>query len=131
MDKGFMQGFDWVVWGVVLLQALGGLIVAVVIKVSFVRYSSQHYFQYADNILKGFATSIAIVVSSVASIFLFAVYPKMLFILGAALVIVAVVIYGTFPYKAKYVQAPTVEMEERKPAENIGEPEVPEEAKNP
>uniref|UniRef100_A0A914D2A5 UDP-galactose transporter n=1 Tax=Acrobeloides nanus TaxID=290746 RepID=A0A914D2A5_9BILA len=110
MKDGFMQGFDWVVWGVVLLQALGGLIVAVVIK-------------YADNILKGFATSIAIVVSSVASIFLFAVYPKELFILGAALVIIAVVIYGTFPYKAKYVQAPMIEMEETKAPEDLGETE--------
>uniref|UniRef100_A0A914Y7I5 UDP-galactose transporter n=1 Tax=Panagrolaimus superbus TaxID=310955 RepID=A0A914Y7I5_9BILA len=46
---GFMQGFDWVVWIVVFVQAVGGLIVAVVIK-------------YADNILKAFATSVAIIV---------------------------------------------------------------------
>jgi len=85
---GFMQGFDWVVWSVVLLQALGGLVVAVVIK-------------YADNILKGFATSIAIVVSCVASIFIFGLFPKLLFIAGTALVIGAVVIYSVFPYKKK------------------------------
>lgn len=103
-----MQGFDLIVWGVVLLQALGGLVVAVVIK-------------YADNILKAFgrfskvsllnskipATSVAIVCASVASIFLFALYPRLLFILGAALVIVAVVVYGAFPYRAKYQAAPT------------------------
>ncbi|KAI1732921.1 nucleotide-sugar transporter domain-containing protein [Ditylenchus destructor] len=88
MNHGVMKGFDGVVWAVVLLQALGGLVVAVVIK-------------YADNILKAFATSISIVVSCVASIFLFALYPQLLFVLGAALVIGAVVIYGIFPYKAK------------------------------
>uniref|UniRef100_A0A915E0V5 UDP-galactose transporter n=1 Tax=Ditylenchus dipsaci TaxID=166011 RepID=A0A915E0V5_9BILA len=91
MEHGLMVGFDWIVWSVVLLQALGGLIVAVVIK-------------YADNILKAFATSIAIVVSCVASIFIFAIIPKMLFVLGAGLVICAVVIYGIFPYKAKAAQ---------------------------
>jgi UDP-sugar transporter A1/2/3 len=99
LNKGFMQGFDYVVWGVVVLQAVGGLVVAVVIK-------------YADNILKAFATSVAIVCATVASIFLFALYPKLLFIFGAVLVIVAVIVYGAFPYRAKYIPAP-VEMEEK------------------
>ncbi|KAH7725438.1 Protein NSTP-5 a [Aphelenchoides avenae] len=103
-ERGFMQGFDLVVWGVVLLQALGGLVVAVVIK-------------YADNILKAFATSVAIVCASVASIFLFAVYPRLLFILGAALVIVAVVVYGSFPYRAKYQAAPTEPEQKDKPCD--------------
>lgn len=41
----------------VCLQALGGLVIAVVIK-------------YADNILKGFATSLSIIVSTLISYFL-------------------------------------------------------------
>lgn len=71
--------------------------------------------KYADNILKGFATSIAIIVSAVASIWLFNVWPRWLFIVGAALVIAAVFIYGVFPYKAPslYIPAPMVEMEEK------------------
>ncbi len=85
-DKGLMQGFDAVVWVVVLVQALGGLVVAVVIK-------------YADNILKAFATSIAIIAASIVSIFVFAILPKPLFIAGAVLVIGAVVLYGAFPYR--------------------------------
>jgi UDP-sugar transporter A1/2/3 len=40
------------------MNATGGLLVAVVVK-------------YADNILKGFACSLAIIISSVISIFLF------------------------------------------------------------
>ena len=39
-------------WAVVVNQAFGGLLIAVVMK-------------YADNIVKGFATSIAIIVSTV------------------------------------------------------------------
>jgi len=85
-NDGFMRGFDEIVWAVVALQALGGLVVAVVVK-------------YADNILKAFATSIAIIVSCVASIFLFSVYPEPWFIAGAALVIGSVVLYSVFPYK--------------------------------
>lgn len=85
-EKGLLQGFDATVWCVVAVQAFGGLLVAVVIK-------------YADNILKAFATSFAIIVSSVAAIFIFALYPRLLFIGGAALVIAAVFLYGSFPYK--------------------------------
>ena len=40
------------------MNATGGLLVAVVVK-------------YADNILKGFACSLAIIISSIISIFLF------------------------------------------------------------
>eukprot|EP01034_Spumella_vulgaris_P039692 gene39692-49044_t len=39
MDKGFFHGYNYTVWSVIALQAIGGLVVAVVIK-------------YADNILK-------------------------------------------------------------------------------
>lgn len=85
--QGFMQGFDGVVWGVVAIQAFGGLVVAVVIK-------------YADNILKAFATSVSIILSAIATVFIVSAYPTMLFIGGAALVIGAVVLYSVFPYKA-------------------------------
>ena len=76
-SKGFFQGYSTIVWIVVFLQvtngagedresfanrlclskAIGGLIVATVIK-------------YADNIVKGFATSLSILLSSVISFFL-------------------------------------------------------------
>lgn len=86
---GLLQGFDGVVWAVAFGQALGGLIVAVVIK-------------YADNILKAFATSIAIIVACAASVFIFAQWPTFMFLVGAALVIGAVVLYSVFPYKPRY-----------------------------
>uniref|UniRef100_A0A8C0H6Q5 Solute carrier family 35 member A2 n=1 Tax=Chelonoidis abingdonii TaxID=106734 RepID=A0A8C0H6Q5_CHEAB len=60
--QGFFHGYSPLVWGVILNQAFGGLLVAVVVK-------------YADNILKGFATSLSIVASTVASMYLFGRQP--------------------------------------------------------
>ncbi|VDM36620.1 unnamed protein product [Toxocara canis] len=89
LDRGLLVGFDWVVWGMIMISSLGGLTVAVVIK-------------YADNILKAFATSIAIVVACIASAVFFAFRPTFMFVAGAALVIGAVFIYSLFPYKKRY-----------------------------
>lgn len=58
MPQGFFFGYDELVWSVVLLQSLGGLLVATVIK-------------YADNILKGFSTAGSILLSCIASIYIF------------------------------------------------------------
>ncbi|KAH0516008.1 Hippocampus abundant transcript 1 protein [Microtus ochrogaster] len=54
--NGFFQGYNQLTWIVVVLQALGGLVIAAVIK-------------YADNILKGFATSLSIILSTIISYF--------------------------------------------------------------
>jgi UDP-sugar transporter A1/2/3 len=62
-------------------QALGGLLVATVIK-------------YADNILKGFATSLAIVISGIFSYLLLDFVPTQSFMLGASLVIFSVGLYS-------------------------------------
>lgn len=94
MERGLLVGFDLVVWGMILLSSLGGLTVAVVMK-------------YADNILKAFATSIAIVVACVASMKLFGFRPSLMFLLGTLLVIGAVFMYSMFPYKKRYQKAPT------------------------
>ena len=64
-------------------QAFGGLVVAMTVK-------------YADNILKGFATSISIIVSSVFSyLVLNDLIPGGYFILGTGLVILATFMYGS------------------------------------
>ncbi|CAM4928423.1 unnamed protein product [Rotaria socialis] len=58
--KGFLYGYTNMVWIATLVHSVGGLIVALVVK-------------HADNILKGFATSAAIVLSCLVifSIFLY------------------------------------------------------------
>ncbi|KAH9842741.1 nucleotide-sugar transporter-domain-containing protein [Rhodofomes roseus] len=68
-------------WATVAVQVLGGLLTALVIK-------------YADNILKGFATSLSIVISFLASVALFNFRMTLTFILGSTVVLVATWMYN-------------------------------------
>ncbi|VDK27081.1 unnamed protein product [Gongylonema pulchrum] len=83
MKNGMMVGFDSAVWGVVAITAFGGLMSSVVIK-------------YANNIVKAFATSIAIILTCITSAMLFALYPSILFGLGTVLAVGAVLLYSLF-----------------------------------
>ena len=65
-------------------QAAGGILVAMVMK-------------YADNIVKGFAVSVAIVMTSLLSVVLFGVSIDLVFAVGAALVIVSIFNYNDQP----------------------------------
>lgn len=82
-EKGFFYGYTGWTWSAILCQAVGGLIVAMVVK-------------YADNILKGFATSVSIVLSSVLSIYLFDFQVTTSFMFGASLVL-----YSTYLYQCE------------------------------
>ncbi|XP_053378383.1 UDP-galactose translocator-like [Mercenaria mercenaria] len=93
-EKGFFIGYDKWVWFVILLQSCGGLIVAVVVK-------------YADNILKGFATSAAIIISCIGSMFFFNFSLSKEFSIGASLVIAATYLYSKYvPPKPSPIIAP-------------------------
>lgn len=87
VSLGFLAGYTPIVWTVVIVQAAGGLIVAVVVK-------------YADNVLKVFATSFSIVISCIISAFLFDFRPTFMFLVGASLVVLATVMYSS-PEKRK------------------------------
>jgi UDP-sugar transporter A1/2/3 len=80
-QHGFFHGYDAWTWGAIACQAIGGLIVAAVVK-------------YADNILKGFATSLSILLSCVASVYLFAFRITPLFLVGCGAVLYATHTYG-------------------------------------
>jgi len=81
-ENGYFQGYTKTTWFVIILQAYGGLLVAAVVK-------------YADNILKGFATSISILVSSVFSYYFFGDFdPSLNFIIGATGVLTATYLYS-------------------------------------
>jgi UDP-sugar transporter A1/2/3 len=90
-EHGFFQGYDLLVVTTILLQACGGLIVAVVIK-------------YADNVAKGFATSLSVIVSTVVSVFFFNLTVTLYFLEGAALVLIATYLYS-LPDKDTKVRA--------------------------
>ncbi|CAO3678620.1 unnamed protein product [Umbelopsis ramanniana] len=81
VTDGFFAHYNVLTWVVISIQAIGGLIVALVVK-------------YADNILKGFATSISIILSMLVSVWLFNFIISGPFVLGAALVIFATRLYG-------------------------------------
>ncbi|CAJ1071919.1 solute carrier family 35 member A3b [Xyrichtys novacula] len=92
---GLFQGYNSITCIVVGLQAVGGLVVAVVIK-------------YADNILKGFATSLSIIVSALISYFLLEDFnPTSGFFPGAVLVIVATFLYS---YECKPANSSTIKV---------------------
>lgn len=81
-EHGMLYGFDWVVWLTVFWYGIGGLSVAVCIK-------------YADNIAKNFATSVAIILSTAGSVFLFGFQPSLIFTVGASLVIFSIFLYSS------------------------------------
>ena len=78
---GFFVGYSPLVLSVITVQAVGGLIVAVVVK-------------YADNVLKVFASSFSILLSCIISAVLFDFRPNVLFSIGACLVILSTVMYS-------------------------------------
>jgi hypothetical protein len=65
---------------VIFLQAVGGLVVAVVVK-------------YADNILKGFAAAFSIITACIICYFFLDFKPTILFAFGAVLVNLSIYIY--------------------------------------
>lgn len=82
--KSFFHGFTAWVWLLVVLQAFGGLLVAAVMK-------------YADNVLKGLATGISVVLSSALSMILFDVHLSSQFALGASIILASVYFFSNDP----------------------------------
>ncbi|KAH9958290.1 nucleotide-sugar transporter-domain-containing protein [Russula dissimulans] len=80
-------------WATVITQVVGGLLTALVIK-------------YADNIMKGFATSLSIVISFLASVGLFHFRITGSFILGASVVVAATWLYSQPDCKQRACMAP-------------------------
>ncbi|KAF8511380.1 nucleotide-sugar transporter-domain-containing protein, partial [Gautieria morchelliformis] len=79
--SGLFRHFGLWAWATVLTQVLGGLITAIVIK-------------YADNILKGFATSLSIIISFIASVILFDFTVTLAFVIGACVVLGSTWLYN-------------------------------------
>jgi UDP-sugar transporter A1/2/3 len=77
----FFRNFGGWAWATVSTQVFGGLITAVVIK-------------YSDNILKGFATSLSIILSFLASVILFNFSITPSFLIGSSTVLIATWLYN-------------------------------------
>jgi len=75
------QGITFKVWLLIINNAVGGLLVALVIK-------------YADNILRGFSSSLATILSCFYAMAVFGFELKLSFGLGTMLVLAATLLYG-------------------------------------
>lgn len=94
-ENGFFHGYDLFVGYLIVLQAGGGLIVALVVK-------------HADNILKGFATSLAIIITCIVSIYLFNFHLSRQFAFGALLVICSIFMYSYQPKRPQSDKRPAI-----------------------
>lgn len=99
--KVFLHGFTGWVWVITFLQAGGGLLVAAVIK-------------YADNVLKGLATGVSVVVATVFSTILFGTNLTGQFVVGACVILGSVYFFSNeLPCSMKEkeeIVAPTTSM---------------------
>lgn len=76
MEKGFFHGYHEFTWAVIGLHSFGGLLVTVIMKLT-------------SNIAKTFAIAISLVVSTIASIYLFNFIVTVNFVWGSAMVVLA------------------------------------------
>ena len=79
-QHGFFYGYNWVVWTVIVFQAVGGILTSLCIN-------------YTDNIAKNFATSISFVVSFLGSVVFFGFRVTTMFASGTLLVVAAIFLY--------------------------------------
>mmetsp|Transcript_25001 Transcript_25001/g.30239 ORF Transcript_25001/g.30239 Transcript_25001/m.30239 type:complete len:340 (+) Transcript_25001:115-1134(+) len=80
-ERGFFQNYTWRTWAAIGMGALGGLLVAYVMR-------------YLDNVVKNFATTCAILVSTLLSVPLFGFVISLQFVLGAIVVACSLLMYG-------------------------------------
>jgi len=80
-SQGFFQGYTPWVLAVIVTQAIGGLVVAAIIK-------------YADNILKSFAAGMSIIGSTLCSAWIFGFKISMLFAGGCVMQFISIWLYS-------------------------------------
>jgi UDP-sugar transporter A1/2/3 len=87
VQGGFFQGYNGLTWLTIFLHALGGIAVALVVR-------------YANSIMKGFATSVSIIVSSIVASVVMDFQYSVLFVLGTIIVLFSVYQYGLHAHKS-------------------------------
>ncbi|XP_059446870.1 CMP-sialic acid transporter 2, partial [Corylus avellana] len=81
MNKGFFHGYSFITVLMIVNHALSGIAVSMVMK-------------YADNIVKVYSTSVAMLLTAVVSVFLFGFNLSLAFFLGSTVVSVAVYLHS-------------------------------------
>ncbi|XP_058073398.1 CMP-sialic acid transporter 2-like isoform X2 [Magnolia sinica] len=81
MNKGFFHGYSLITTCMILNHALSGIAVSMVMK-------------YADNIVKVYSTSVAMLLTAVVSVFLFGFHLSLAFFLGSTVVSVSIYLHS-------------------------------------
>ncbi|KAL3843308.1 hypothetical protein ACJIZ3_000711 [Penstemon smallii] len=81
INKGFFHGYTLITFLMILNHALSGIAVSMVMK-------------YADNIVKVYSTSVAMLLTAVVSVFLFGFHLSLAFFLGSTVVSVSVYLHS-------------------------------------
>ncbi|XP_031378659.1 CMP-sialic acid transporter 2-like isoform X2 [Punica granatum] len=81
MNKGFFHGYSLITTIMILNHALSGIAVSMVMK-------------YADNIVKVYSTSVAMLLTAVVSVFLFGFHLSLAFFLGSIVVSVSIYLHS-------------------------------------
>ncbi|XP_038983990.1 CMP-sialic acid transporter 2 isoform X1 [Phoenix dactylifera] len=81
MNKGFFHGYSFITVCMIVNHALSGIAVSMVMK-------------YADNIVKVYSTSVAMLLTAVVSVFLFGFHLSLAFFLGSTVVSVSVYLHS-------------------------------------
>ena len=81
LRHGWLQGFSASTWAVVALQVGGGLVTGMVVK-------------YCDNVIKNFAIAVSVILTVLIAIPLFGQFPSIFFLVGVAMVLLSVFMYG-------------------------------------
>nr|XP_010913891.1 CMP-sialic acid transporter 2 isoform X3 [Elaeis guineensis] len=81
MNKGFFHGYSFITVCMILNHALSGIAVSMVMK-------------YADNIVKVYSTSVAMLLTAVVSVFLFGFHLSLAFFLGSTVVSVSIYLHS-------------------------------------
>ena len=81
LEYGLFYQFSFAAWFSVLNSAIGGLIVASVLK-------------YADSVLKGYATAMSVILTGILSMILFNTSLSIIYFLGIVNVVTAVLLYN-------------------------------------
>ncbi|KAE9606425.1 hypothetical protein Lal_00013558 [Lupinus albus] len=81
MNKGFFHGYSFVTVLMIFNHALSGIAVSMVMK-------------YADNIVKVYSTSVAMILTAIVSVFLFGFHLSLAFFLGTIVVSVAIYLHS-------------------------------------
>ncbi|XP_057794768.1 CMP-sialic acid transporter 4-like isoform X1 [Salvia miltiorrhiza] len=80
-NKGFFHGYSFITVLMILNHALSGIAVSMVMK-------------YADNIVKVYSTSVAMLLTAVVSVFLFGFHLSLAFFLGSTVVSISVYLHS-------------------------------------